>query len=272
MSVNTLNDPARLKAAPKVLLFDWHATLVDTLDAMYIAVDEAIPHLLAEGLMDRLVEPAQCKTPEDAKLVIYMRDHARLHPQIRNQRRISRTDIFELLFGTDEDAKARAHAIFDREYGKRFGAVKPMEPGIARMLRSLRERGLLTGILSNRKREYMTHELQAVEQGSWVGLIDTMVCGDDVTRRKPAPDLILKALDKLGAAASPSCWYVGDSTTDIIAAKTAGVSAVFYNGVGWEPGWIDKIFPATVRHPHRPDAIVGNFRELMVLIRRYSVT
>jgi phosphoglycolate phosphatase len=80
-------------------LFDWHATLVDTLDAMYHAVDDVLPQLPALGLMDALIPHDECKTPDDARLVDYVREHQRLHPKIKAQRRISRTDIFEVLFG-----------------------------------------------------------------------------------------------------------------------------------------------------------------------------
>ena len=47
----------------------------------------------------------ECKTPEDARLVDYVREHQRLHPKIMTERRISRTDIFEVLFGHNEAAK-----------------------------------------------------------------------------------------------------------------------------------------------------------------------
>ena len=92
---------------------DWHATLVDTHDAMYHAVDDVLPHLEELDLWDRLLDPDDSKTIEDAKLLMYVKDHHRLHPKIVAQRKISRTDIFEVLFGSDQEAKARAHQAFD---------------------------------------------------------------------------------------------------------------------------------------------------------------
>src|SRR3569833_4517195 len=92
-------------ARPKIILFDWHATLADTLDAMYHAVDDVLPHLAEMGLLERLVKPEQSKTMEDAKLVKYIREHRQLRPKIKADRKISRTDIFEVLFGADEAAK-----------------------------------------------------------------------------------------------------------------------------------------------------------------------
>lgn len=258
-------------ARPQVLLFDWHATLVDTLDAMYHAVDDVIPRLAEHGLVERLVPVDQCKTVEDAKLVKYVREHARLHPKIKSDRKISRTDIFEVLFGGDQEAKRMVHGIFDQAYRNHFGEVHPFEAGIREHLIEYQTLGLKLGVLSNRKREFMEVELRAVEDGSWAELFEVMVCGDDVEHRKPAPDQILKALEQLGAPANTFCWYVGDSTTDVIAAKQAGVTSIFYNGAGWNQAWIDKIFPDSPRHPHKPDAVVDNFKQLTEMVWSFWV-
>lgn len=257
------------QAVPRVLIFDWHATLVDTMDAMYHAVDDVLPRLGELGLIERLLKPEDSKTIEDAKLVKYVRKHARLHPKIRAERKISRTDIFEVLFGEDQDAKKRVHAAFDDSYAKVFGEVYPLEPDARTHLQGLRDEGMLLGVLSNRARTFMAHELFAIDNTGWVELFDTLVCGDDVSHRKPAPDLILKALENLGVAPSLGCWYVGDSTTDVIAAAEAGVTPVFYNGAGWDQDWIDHIFPRTVRHPHFPHAVVHDLPELRRLVHEY---
>jgi phosphoglycolate phosphatase len=263
-----MKTPKRALAPPRVILFDWHATLVDTMDAMYYALDEVLPRLVELDLIDRLVPPGQSKTAEDAKLVRYVRENARLHPKIKAQRRVSRTDIFEVLFGADEAAKAIAHREFDKHYARFFGPVKPLEAGTRARLLALKARDIRIGVLSNRRRQYMAHEIYTVDSTGWHELFDTMVCGDDVPRRKPHPDQILRALTNLGAPADPACWYVGDSTTDIVSAKTAGVTAIFYNGVGWDAAWLRKIFPRTRRHPYAPDAVVRNLEELARLVER----
>lgn len=257
-------------ASPAVILFDWHATLADTMDAMYHAVDDVIPRLVALGLIERLVKPGESKTVEDEKLVKYVRENARLHPKIKAARKISRTDIFEVLFGDDDEAKAIAHRHFDDCYRKYVGDVRPFEPGVRDKLLALREIGVKLGVISNRKREFMEHELRLIDNGSWVDLFDTMACGDDVKRRKPAPDLLLAALRSLGRAPGTDCWYVGDSTTDVIAANDAGVTSIFYNGAKWDQAWIDKIFPDTIRHPHKPDAVVDDFGELLDMVAMFK--
>lgn len=257
----------RRAPAPRVVLFDWHATLVDTMDAMYYALDEVLPRLITLKLMDRLVPPGRSKTEEDEKLVQYVREHTRLHPKIKAQRRVSRTDIFEVLFGPDEEAKVIAHREFDRHYERFFGPVKPLERGTRERLVELRALGVRIGVLSNRRRQFMAHEIYTVDHTGWHELFETMVCGDDVARHKPHPDLIERALRDLREDANARCWYVGDSTTDVVAGKRAGVTAVFYNGVGWDAEWLAKIFPRTSRHPYAPDLVVRNLDELLDAVR-----
>ena len=256
-------------ARPKTILFDWHATLVDTRDAMYHAVDDVLPKLVELGLIERLVPTEDSRTVEDSKLVKYVRDNARLHPRIKSERKVSRTDIFEVLFGIDHEAKRTAHREFDKCYRDHVSGAVPLEAGIPQLLDKLRELGIRLGLISNRKREFMEQEVANVSGDDWRGHFETMVCGDDVAHRKPSPDLLIKAMQNLRVSADTSCWYVGDSTTDVIAAKEAKVTAIFYNGANWDELWIDKIFPGTVRHPHKPDAVITHFSELDRLVEQF---
>jgi phosphoglycolate phosphatase len=251
---------------PRVILFDWHATLVDTHEAMYHALDDVLQNFGELGLIERITKPENSKTNEDAKLVEFVRNNLKLHPKIKAEQKISRTDIFEVLFQRDEEAKAIAHEEFNNCYRNHFGEIHPFEEGIDEMLTTLRGLEIKLGVLTNRNREFLEHEISVIHVGGWSHLFDTMVCGDDVINRKPAPDTILKALGNLGVRPGRDCWYVGDSTTDTIAAKEAGITNVFYNGAHWDSEWLDKIFPGTDKHPHKPDAVVNYFTEFIELV------
>lgn len=251
---------------PRVLLFDWHATLVDTLDAMYHAVDDMLVEFADLGLMKRLVNSRDSKSPEDAKLVEYVRQYAALHPKVKADRKISRTDIFEVLFGDDHEAKQMAHKRFNYHYRKHYGTVLPFEPKVEQMLAGLRQLPVILGVITNRDREFFEHELAAVNGKGWSHLFDTDVCGDDTLHRKPHPDQLLKAVDNLGCAAGPEVWYVGDSTTDVMAAKRAGMTSVFFNGALWDLPWLQTIFPGNERYPHKPDVVVNEFSEFWALV------
>jgi phosphoglycolate phosphatase-like HAD superfamily hydrolase len=56
-------------------------------------------------------------------------------------------------------------------------------------------------------------------------LFATAVCGGETARRKPHPEPLLVALDRLGLAPG-ECAYVGDSPEDMTMAKAAGAFAV----------------------------------------------
>ena len=251
---------------PKAILFDWHATLVDTLDAMYHAVDDMLPELKEKGLLDRMVDPDESKSPEDARLVEYVQSYSQLHPKIKADRNISRTDIFEVLFGKDEEAKKMAHKIFNRHYRNHYGTVLPFEPQVRNMLIGLRALDLKVGVITNRDREFFEHELKAVENTGWTALFDTHICGDDTVVRKPNPDQLLLAAEKLHIESGKDVWYVGDSTTDIAAARQANQTAVFFNGAQWDLPWLEKIFPGTESHPYKPEVVVNDFSEFWALV------
>ena len=252
---------------PHAVLFDWHATLVDTHSAMYLAIDDMLAQLDSLDLRRQLIDPADSKTPEDARLLRYVIAHQRLHPKVVAQKKISRTDIFELLFADNEAAKAIAHHAFDEAYRNHIDDVFPLEPDIREQLDSLKQVGLPVGVISNRRRDFFERELALLEKGSWQALFDVSVCGTDVARRKPAADPLLKALSLLNLPPSQQIWYVGDSTTDVIAARLAGITPIFYNGAGWDQAWLDKIFPGSLHHPHRPEAVVDHIADVTRLAR-----
>jgi phosphoglycolate phosphatase len=125
--------------APSVLMFDWHGTLVDTHDAMFSAMEEMLPQLEDLGLVDRLLPEDKCRTSDDARLVRYIRIFRRLHPRILAERRVSRTDIFNAIFGDDKDAKLVAHKAYNDCYRKYFGKVRPFQQGAYEYLTAMKE-------------------------------------------------------------------------------------------------------------------------------------
>ncbi|MFG2875148.1 HAD family hydrolase [Streptomyces sp. NPDC048337] len=102
--------------------------------------------------------------------------------------------------------------------------VTEVFPFVAETLTKLRAADVATGIVTLRSRRRL-HWLLPPDV---IGLLDTVVCYEDATP-KPAPDGLLLALDRLGAAPS-STVFVGDTEADMHAARAAGVTAV---GAGW---------------------------------------
>ena len=260
-----LDEAARALVAPRVVLFDWHATLVDTLDAMYHAVDDALARFPELGLIGALISHDQAKTTEDARLVDYVREHGQLHPKIKAERRISRTDIFEVLFGADEDAKHVAHLAFNDAYRNHFGEVQPLEGGELDLLIEMHALDVKLGILTNRDREFFEREFSIVDDGAWLDLFDTTVCGDDSGRRKPNPDPILKALTNLREPARPTA---GTSATAPPTSSRQSVPASRRSSSTAPAGTMrgSTRYSRAPAHPYQPDAIVDDFTEFKWLV------
>ena len=262
-----MND-APLLLAPRCILFDWHGTLVDTLDAMYAAMDEVLPQFEELGLVERLLEEADCLNADDVKLVRYIRIYRRLHPKILAERRISRTDIFNAIFGDDTEAKNIAHHAYNQAYRKHYGKVHAFQQGIPEYLAVIKSLGIEIGVATNRIRDFFDLELQLVDDGEWLAHITTSACSDDVTHYKPSPEVINAALSRINLQADRHCWYVGDSYQDMVTAKNAGVTAIFYNGGSWDQAYLDNLFQLGERQHHavQPDAIIHSFEQLMALL------
>jgi len=57
--------PTARLARPAAMLFDWHGTLVDTLDVMYRSIEHMLQRLPELDLIDRLVAEQACHSQAD---------------------------------------------------------------------------------------------------------------------------------------------------------------------------------------------------------------
>lgn len=76
------------------------------------------------------------------------------------------------------------------------------------------------GIVTNKPRRYTLPLLEALalQPGA-------LLCADDLSVKKPAPEPLWEAARRLGVAPE-QCWYIGDHARDIEAAVAAGMTAV----------------------------------------------
>jgi pyrophosphatase PpaX len=98
--------------------------------------------------------------------------------------------------------------------------------GMEDVLLTLRGEGRQLGLVSAKRRRTVELAFAATAIGH---LFDVVVGGDEAPNQKPAPDLLLLALERLGARATEAV-YVGDSPFDVGAAKAGGLAAI---GVTW---------------------------------------
>ncbi|MFC8848637.1 MULTISPECIES: HAD-IA family hydrolase [unclassified Micromonospora] len=115
--------------------------------------------------------------------------------------------------------------------------------GVVELLAALRARGLTLAVATGKSGERARSLLDTL------GLLPHfahVIGSDEVARPKPAPDIVLRALELLGVGAHEAIM-VGDAPTDLLSARGAGVSAAAAVWAGPEE---DELFAA------RPDVVL----------------
>lgn len=110
---------------------------------------------------------------------------------------------------------------FVRESYRLAGQV-PVVDGVVDLLATLRARGLRLAVATGKSGVRARSLLQTV---GLLGYLDHVVGSDEVARPKPAPDIVLRALDLLGVPPDRAAM-VGDAPADIASSRGAGVTAI----------------------------------------------
>ena len=99
-------------------------------------------------------------------------------------------------------------------------------PDALRFLQALRARGIRTAAVSSSKNaNRMMGRIRLRSEASLLDLFDANLCGRDVRRGKPDPEIFLLAAATLGAA-PVSCLVVEDAPAGIEAAKAGGMAGL----------------------------------------------
>ncbi|MGW5676463.1 HAD family hydrolase [Streptomyces sp. NPDC003860] len=126
-------------------------------------------------------------------------------------------------------------------------------PGARELLTALRAAGVPVAVATGK-----THgrAVEALTATGLIGLVDEVCGSDEVAHGKPAPDIVLLALDKLGAGVEGAVM-VGDSALDLEAGRGAGLRVA---ACLWGQGGKDELLA------HRPDLVAASCAELAVLL------
>ena len=178
----------------RAVVFDWDGTLADTAEATYRAylrtfAEFGIPYDRAE--YERTYSPDWYQTFRSVGL-----------PQQRWA-----------------DADAKWLACFAEE-------SVALHSGTREFLHALEGRRIIRAIVTSGGRDRISRELAAHGIDAHFAHV---VCGDEVTRRKPDPEAMHLCLERLGVSAGEAV-YVGDSPEDVLMARAAGVFAVAVAG------------------------------------------
>jgi phosphonatase-like hydrolase len=132
-----------------------------------------------------------------------------------------RQAILDLLpQSADRERKAeRALASFRAHLARLYqGRVREI-PGAAGVFEWLRRRGIRTALNTGFDRDTAKMLLEAL--GWSTGTVDAIVCGDDVARGRPAPDMIFRCMELTGVTSADAVANVGDTVLDLQAGDNA---------------------------------------------------
>jgi len=123
-------------------------------------------------------------------------------------------------------------------YAERLDAIHGY-PGMTRLLKSLRDAGAITGVVTAKRRETA---LVTMRQAGVEGLIDLVGAMEDTSAHKPDPAPLLAAASKLGVEPA-DCVYIGDAVHDVQAAHAAGMEVI---AVTWGAGVTSDLMAADI--------------------------
>ncbi|MBW6409482.1 HAD family hydrolase [Clostridium weizhouense] len=95
----------------------------------------------------------------------------------------------------------------------------PIKPGAIEILKSLKKNGYKVALATSAKRNRLDKQLKI---GNIKNIFDAIVCGDDVTKSKPNPEIFLDAAKKLSVSPK-KCIVIEDSPAGIRAAYNANM-------------------------------------------------
>jgi len=217
-----------ITASCHAVIFDLDGTLVDTLPDLHHAINLVLEE---EGL--------KTLAQEETRLMI--------GGGARN--------LIELAFAKREinANPSRIDAGFDR-FLKYYGAEPTVRsstfPGVLNVLENLSGKGIAMGVCTNKPQEMAEQVLKGLKISHFFG--EAVIGGDTLSIRKPNANHLLAVIKKTGRLPK-NAFMVGDSETDVSAARNAGVPIIVVN------------FGYTAIPPEKlnGDALISHFDELI---------
>jgi phosphoglycolate phosphatase len=184
----------------KLAIFDMDGTILNTLDDLADCMNYS---LRTHGMADRTTSEVRSFVGNGIRKLI-----ERAVPE-----------------GTDEKEIDNVFATFSNYYKDHCAIKTRPYDGIIEVIQQLRNRGVLTAVVSN-KADYAVKSLC---EEYFNGLFDISIGDKEGQRRKPYPDSVNAVLDRFGLDKSKAV-YIGDSEVDLQTAANASMDVIM---VGW---------------------------------------
>jgi pyrophosphatase PpaX len=145
----------------------------------------------------------------------------------------------------------------DRAWRKQYAMHRPSLPPGARQVLAALGKCYALGLVTSGDRDRVLRQLREFRL---LRLFSARVCSGDTENKKPHPEPLLSALQKMRLAPE-DCVYVGDTREDVHMARRAAVRTVGIVGP----------FPTAQRLKlSRPDILLGSLAELPAALRRLA--
>jgi HAD superfamily hydrolase (TIGR01509 family) len=106
----------------------------------------------------------------------------------------------------------------------------PLRPGVETLMAGAERRGQRLAIATTTSRANIEALLSVALGEAWADRFHAIVAGDEVPRKKPAPDVYHEVLARLGMQAS-DCIAIEDSHNGLVAASLAGIPVLITRSV-----------------------------------------
>jgi len=164
-----------------------------------------------------------------------------------------RQAVRDLLPPERVDENERVYADFRRALAQIYtnGGVREI-PGASDIIRDLRARGVKVALTTGFDRDIASLLLSSLGWGT--DRLDVVVCGDQVPRGRPAPDLIFVAMKLAMIEDLAKVANVGDTRLDLESAARAGVA--------WNIGVLSGAHPRAALEQAPHTHLVGSVADL----------
>lgn len=139
----------------------------------------------------------------------------------------SKRDAIAALLPRGADHEQRTDVVYARfrtELERVFAAGVREVPGARQVFDTLRAAGIRVALNTGFDRDTAELLLHALRWDD--GVVDAVLCGDDVARGRPAPDLVLACMAATGITDPRRVAVVGDTVLDLQAGQAAGAACV----------------------------------------------
>ncbi len=183
---------------PATLLFDLDGTLTDSIDLIVHCYQKTVKEFIGQELTREDVIPAiGCS-------------------------------LFALFAALSPDRWPQMVVHYRAEYAALADDWVTLYPGVSETFELLEARQIPIGVVTSKGSD---SALPALARFGLDERLEMLVTFEDTETHKPDPAPLLLAAERLGLAPE-ACWYVGDSTHDLIAARAAGMRSL---GALWGP-------------------------------------